>query len=289
MENVIPDAFLFRRAFRRENRRRIWDAVIQLFVRLHDRGVYWGDASLSNMLIHFATNTVPELGFRTALQAILADAETVELHPSLSITRRMADVDFFLESMAWMEADLTASGIVREPVLTPEDEAYFKERYLTRFDLEQEKRAFGRLTRIDVESLLGDFDFKGQGEILLNHIQEHRWYLGERAGAEVPLEEAAEDWYRTVFKPVCRVFAEQGLVEVFPESTASALYLRVMEHKYYMSQRLGKDVGLLAALQDSMQGLAPESREERRLGAIMQHLLEMFRGERTETRHPFLR
>jgi len=289
MENVIPDAFLFRRAFRRENRQRIWDAVIQLFVRLHARGVYWGDASLANMLIHFATNTIPELGFRTTLQAILADAETVELHPSLSPTRRMADVEFFLESMAWTEADLTASGIVREPVLTVDDERYFKERYQARFDLEQEKRAFRLLTRIDVESLLGDFDLKGQGDILLNHIQEHRWYLGERTGGEVSLERAAEDWYRTIFRPVCRVFSEEGLTELFPESTASALYLRIMEHKYYMSQRLGRDVGLLAALQDYMHTVAPEAKGERTLGAILQSVLEMFRGGPGDARHPLLR
>jgi hypothetical protein len=289
MDNVIPDAFLFRRAFRRENRRRIWDAVIHLFVRLHARGVYWGDASLANMLIHFATNSVPELGFRTTLRAILADAETVELHPSLSATRRMADLEFFLESMAWTEADLKASGIVREPVLTAEDEGYFAERYRMRFDLEQEKQTFGLVTRIDVDSLLGDFDLKGQGDILLNHIQEHRWYLGERTGGEVSLERAAEDWYRTIFKPVCKVFSEKGLTELFPESTASALYLRIMEHKYYMSQRLGTDVGLLAALQDYMHNFAPQPPGERTLGAVIQSVLEMFRGGPADARHPQLR
>jgi len=289
MENVIPDAFLFRRAFRRENRRRIWDAVIQLFVRLHGRGVYWGDASLANMLIHFATNTVPELGFRTTLQAILADAETVELHASLSGTRRMADIAVFLESMAWTEADLRASGIVREPVLTPEDERYFVDRYQMRFDLEQEKRTFAVLTRIDVDSLLGDFDLRGQGDILLKHIQEHRWYLGERAGSPVSLEHAAEDWYQTIFKPVCRVFSEQGLTELFPESTASGLYLRIMEHKYFMSQRRGTDVGLLPALQDYMQTFAPKGRGERTLSAIVQGVLTALRGGTTGARHPLLR
>jgi hypothetical protein len=219
------------------------------------------------------------------LQAILADAETVELHPSLSATRRMADVEFFLESMSWTEADLTASGIVREPVLTSEDARYFTERYRDRFALELEKQAFAVVTHIDVDRLLGDLDFTGQGAMLLNHIQEHRWYLGERAGREVSLEEAAEDWYRTVFQPVCRVFTEQGLTELLPESTASALYLRIMEHKYYMSQRLGRDAGLVAALQDYMRTVAPTAKEEGTIGAILQSVLERLRGGPADIRH----
>ena len=65
MEKVIPDSHLFRRTFTRENRHRIWDAVIRLFVLLHANGVYWGDASLANMLVNFSTTVVPEMGRRT--------------------------------------------------------------------------------------------------------------------------------------------------------------------------------------------------------------------------------
>lgn len=41
MENVLPDSYLFRRAFSQDNRVMIWDAVIHLFVRLHAEGIYW--------------------------------------------------------------------------------------------------------------------------------------------------------------------------------------------------------------------------------------------------------
>jgi hypothetical protein len=104
MEKVVPDSFLFKRGFSRKNRNLIWDAVIRLFIRIHSAGVYWGDASLANMLIRFSSETVPELGRRTLLTAVLADAETVEIHPSISDSLRSADIEFFLESMLWTEA-----------------------------------------------------------------------------------------------------------------------------------------------------------------------------------------
>ena len=188
MEKVIPDSYLFRRGFSKENRDRIWDVVIELFVQLHGNGVYWGDASLANMLIHFSTEIVPELGRRTRLQAVLADAETVEVRPSLSDSLRRADVDFFLESMLWTEADLQASGVTRDPVITREDQQYITTRYAERYAVAQEIRSFELVTHIDVDRLLGNFDAKGYGKLLLQHINEHKWYLSERHGKEVPLQ-----------------------------------------------------------------------------------------------------
>jgi hypothetical protein len=258
MDKVIPDSFLFRRALSTGNRQRIWDAVLHLFVQLHINGVYWGDASLANMLIHFSTEVVPELGRRTRLRAVLADAETVETRSSVSHSMRRADLDFFLESMLWTEADLKASGIVRDPLITLEDQRYLVEKYQERYAVEQEMRSFELVTHIDVDRLLGNFDAKGHGGLLLQHINEHKWYVSERLGRDVGLVEAAEDWYRSVFKPVCAIFNEYGILEFFPDKTAASLYVEIMEHKYFMSQREARDVGLVAALEDYMSRFAPE-------------------------------
>jgi hypothetical protein len=250
MDKVVPDSFLYRRGFSKENRNRIWDAVIDLFVQLHSSGVYWGDASLANMLIHFSNEAVPQIGRKTRLRAVLADAETVEVHGGISDSLRMNDVEFFLESMLWTEADLKASGIVRDPLVTKEDQLYLVNTYRERFAVQQEMRYFGLVTHIDVDRLLGNFELKGYGRLLLQHINEHKWYLSERKRAEVPLTDAAEDWYRTIFKPFCRAFTDHGLAEHFPEKTAASLYVEIMEHKYYMSQRERRDVGIVAALED---------------------------------------
>ena len=278
MDKVIPDSILFRRAFSRENRNRIWDAVVRLFVRLHSNGVYWGDASLANMLIHFSTVTVPELGRRTSLSAVLADAETVEIHRTISDQLRQADLEFFLESMQWTEADLIASGVVRDTLMTQGDMEYLRRLYEELFAIELEMRSFELITQIDADRMLGNFDVKGYGKLLLQHINEHKWYMSERRGGEVTVVEGAEDWYREVFKPVCRIFQEYGLVEYFPDMTASSLYVEIMEHKYFMSQREKRDVGLVAAVEDYCKRFARAEPFRLTLDSIIQALRSLFTG-----------
>lgn len=283
MEKVIPDSFLFKRGFTRENRNKIWDAVIRLFIRMHSGGVYWGDASLANMLIRFETQSVPELGKRTVLTAVLADAETVEIHPAISDSLRLADVEFFLESMLWTEADLKASGIVRDPLITEGDQAYIMASYKGLYAVEQEIASFELVTHIDVDKLLGTFDVKGYGKLLLQHIQEHKWYVSERRGSEVPVIEAAEDWYRTIFKPVCKIFHDYGLLQFFPDKTASSLYVEIMEHKYFMSEQEKKDVGLVAALEDYARRYAQHEPVRLTIKSIINALTSLFGG--SDPRH----
>lgn len=272
MEKVVPDSFLFRRGFSRENRRRIWDAVIRLFVEMHSHSVYWGDASLANMLINFMNEVEPELGYRTRLRAVLADAETVEIHRSITDSLRLADVEFFLESMQWTEADLRASGVVREAVMTEEDQRFILETYKDRFAIELEKRSFELMTQIDVDKLLGDFDVRGYSKLLLKHINEHKWYLSERRGREVPLVDAAHDWYKEIFQPVVGVFLQYNVAEFFPEKTAASLYVEIMEHKYLLSERAGKDVGLVVAAQDFVENRAARKLPQPTIRSIIREL-----------------
>ncbi|HEV8538258.1 MAG TPA: hypothetical protein VGR15_04960, partial [Bacteroidota bacterium] len=239
LEYSIPHYYLFRRAFRKTNRLRMWDTIVRLFVQLHCKGVYWGDASLSNMMMVFAKEHLPEVGIRTVLQAVLADAETVEFQPQLSTPMRLADVENFLESMAWTEADLKASGTLRDPLMTEEDKLYILARYRDLFEIEREEQTFGVITSIDVDKLLGPFQARGQSKALLQHIYEHKWYLSERDGKEITIEEAARDWYLDVFKPVLMLFGEFSILDDFPERTAASLYLDIMLHKYYLSEKVG--------------------------------------------------
>ncbi len=276
MDKVLPDSYLFRRSFTRKNRNRIWDAVIHLFINLHSAGVYWGDASLANMLIRFTTETIPEMGFRTRLEAILADAETVEIHPSISDSLRLSEIDFFLEAMLWTEADLKASGIVRDPMMTQEDREYILAHYTERFALVQEMRSFELVTQIDVDKMLGMVDVRGYGTLLLKHINEHKWYLSEKGGTEVPLVESARDWYNEVFKPVCRIFTTHGLGTLFPDKTASTLYVEIMEHKYLMSEQRKSDVGLVAALEDYLGKFGKQDLEGLSIPSLVRALTSFF-------------
>lgn len=92
------------------------DALALLIVQLHLSGFYWGDVSLSNTLFrrdagHFA--------------AYLVDAETGEIHPSLSRGQREYDMDLARTNVCGEVMDLLAGEDMQlklaEIGLSPED------------------------------------------------------------------------------------------------------------------------------------------------------------------------
>ena len=86
---------------------RLLDTLVELLVRLHLAGVFWGDCSLSNTLFR------PDAG---ALTAYLVDAETVERHPTLSPGQRAYDVDLARERVGAELLDLQFGGLLPEDI-----------------------------------------------------------------------------------------------------------------------------------------------------------------------------
>lgn len=80
-------------------RERLLDAMAWLLVDLHRSGVYWGDCSLANTLFRRDGDRI---------QAFLVDAETSEIHPSLSDGQRGYDLEILVENVAFGLADLGA-------------------------------------------------------------------------------------------------------------------------------------------------------------------------------------
>jgi hypothetical protein len=70
-----------------------------LLVDLHRAGVFWGDCSLANTLFRRDGDKI---------QAFLVDAETSEIHPSLSDGQREYDLEILVENVAFGLADLGA-------------------------------------------------------------------------------------------------------------------------------------------------------------------------------------
>ena len=83
------------------------DALAQLFVRLHLAGFYWGDCSLSNTLFRRDAGE---------LAAYLVDAETGELHPTLTNGQRNYDLTIATENIAGELFDLQAAGWLAEEI-----------------------------------------------------------------------------------------------------------------------------------------------------------------------------
>jgi tRNA A-37 threonylcarbamoyl transferase component Bud32 len=101
----LPSSLQYRRLLARVPpgpgylRDQLLDAMAGLLVELHRGGVYWGDCSLTNTLFRRDGNKV---------QAYLVDAETGELHPSLSDGQRAYDLEVLVENVAFGFADLAA-------------------------------------------------------------------------------------------------------------------------------------------------------------------------------------
>jgi hypothetical protein len=115
--DYLVGSFQFRRLFQRlpassrKHRDRLLDAMAWLMVDLHRNGAYWGDCSLSNTLFRRDGQ---------ALQAFLVDAETSEIHPSLSDGQRVLDLEILVENVAGDLADIGAQ-IGRPSELIDED------------------------------------------------------------------------------------------------------------------------------------------------------------------------
>jgi len=85
---------------------------------------------------------------------------------------------------------------------------------------------------------------------LLNQIEEHRWALSQQRCAALDLRDAAADWCVTVFEPVLDLVHRSRLPEGLPDRTPADLYAYVSDHKWYESQRQGRDVGFAWAVTD---------------------------------------
>ncbi len=86
---------------------RLLDALVELLVRLHLAGFMWGDCSLSNALFRMDAG---------AFAAYLVDAETSEMHPSLTDGQRTYDLAVAHERVAGDLLDLQAGDLLPDRI-----------------------------------------------------------------------------------------------------------------------------------------------------------------------------
>jgi len=72
----------------------------------------------------------------------------------------------------------------------------------------------------------------GQYRNLLRQITQHRKFLSDQAESDLPLKEAAEDWYKTIYRPLTAIVEKAGLLDSFPGRTASDLYAYISVHQW---------------------------------------------------------
>lgn len=95
-----------------------------------------------------------------------------------------------------------------------------------------------------------EFSMLGRYKYLEDHIAVHRYFLGLERDAEVSWEEAVASWYDTVYMPVVSIIRQRRVLHRFHGLSEADLYLWIMDHRYYLSQAYGSDVGAEAATRD---------------------------------------
>src|SRR3954468_1002697 len=110
LEYSLPSRALFSGPANPDLRTHLLNSLAELLTRLHLRGFFWGDCSLSNALFRRDAG---------ALSAYLVDAETGELQPKLTDGQRNYDIEIARTNIIGELLDIDAE-IGHPPDLDPD-------------------------------------------------------------------------------------------------------------------------------------------------------------------------
>ena len=98
----------------------------------------------------------------------------------------------------------------------------------------REKAEFDDLTQLPAEIELTEL---GQYQHLLRQIEDHQKFLQTQTGHQMPLEEAALDWYRTIYTPLIEIIKNGNLITHFPERSLGDLFVYISVYQWEKSDR----------------------------------------------------
>lgn len=87
------------------------------------------------------------------------------------------------------------------------------------------------------------FTRPGRYDVLIEHIHTHQYFMGLNQKRHIAWEEAVRDWYENLYAPTVAEIRENGIMNDFPGRTEADLYLWISDHRYFISQAIGHDVG----------------------------------------------
>ena len=255
------------------------DALASLLVQLHIGGVFWGDCSLFNTLFLRDAGT---------LQAVLVDAETSEIHATLSDALRGADIDLMEENVAGGLLDLVALGLLDAGYPALDTAAEVRRRYRAlwsevrrvetidareRWRIGERVRALNALGFSVGEVVLARDESDREHftvRVAVTDRSHHRRLLHALTGLETQEHQA-----RTIINEINELRATMSqernrsaslgaaafrwleeryrpltheLGKVDPHTSPAELYCDLLEHKWLVSEREQRDVGHEAAL-----------------------------------------
>lgn len=268
----IPHSILFKWDFSDTSRKSIYKAAAELLADLHFNNIFWGDASLSNVLIKFLKTKDDQGKSRTELKAFLSDSETIQILKEISHENIKKDVKRFYDSMTEISKEFPKDEKGKSEVDLSEDKKYFKQEYKTHFDLLNKIAEFEKITGLDVQKHFFKITDQYSIESILKQIEEHKWYLSEIGGSEIEMSFAANDWIEKIYKPIIEEFNKLKIFDYFPNTNSVKLYTDIMAHKYYLSIEKGEDIGIYAAIRSYSE--KHSDKEESLLSKLIDKLLK---------------
>jgi hypothetical protein len=261
------------------------NALAYLLVRLHLLGFWWGDCSLSNTLFRRDAD---------AFAAYLVDAETGEFQKTLSAGQREHDLDLARFNVAAELEDLKLAGVLfpaMDPIRASESvitryrkiwKALSEPQILPANDRHAVERAMRSLQDIGFAVEEVDLQLAGDQSTLTftpklvapnYHSQRLRDLMGleteefqakrilasfdrfrSREIVKTPnLTEAAKRWLDEVFYKVVNSVPKEleGRVE------DAQIFHEVLEHRWYLGEKAGRDCGLEYATNDYISSVLP--------------------------------
>jgi len=268
----LPYRSLFSHGLPSENLPSLVDALVVLLVRLHLAGFFWGDVSLSNVLFRRSAGE---------FTAYLVDAETGELHETLSDGQRTNDIEVASTNIFGELLDLQAGELLGEDVDAFAIVELMQERYdalwteLTsteEFTTNEMWRIEQRIERLnelgfDVDEIDIVTDWDGstvrmqpkvveaghhrrelQGLTGLN-VEENqaRRLLNDLAAFTAHLELGGEDRAVVAHRWLTQIY--EPVVAMIPEELRGRLepaevYHEILEHRWYLSEQAGREVDI---------------------------------------------
>ncbi len=265
------------------------NALALLLVRLHLLGFWWGDCSLSNTLFRRDAE-----GFA----AYLVDAETGEFQKTLSDGQREHDLEIAHFNVAAELEDLALSGVLypgmdpvrasdavmkryrrlwaalRDPQsLDPTDrravERAMRQLHDLGFAVEEVSIAIdgdNKVLKFQPKLVAAGYHTNRLRELMgleTEELQAKRIlasfdrYRAREASAATTVNETAFKWLTEVFNPIVNSVPPEHLGRVEP----AQLFHEVLEHRWYLSEAAGHDVGLDFASESYVSSVLPYRRD----------------------------
>lgn len=294
LEYSLPYRALFSGQAIPDLRTHLLNALAELLTRLHVQGFFWGDCSLSNALFRRDAG---------ALTAYLVDAETGELHGTLSDGQRAYDLEIAQTNVFGELLDVKAEVGLPDDLDPEETAAEVVRRYealwseLTRdevFGADERFKVDERLHRLnelgfDIEEIQVEAVEGGYRLRLDPHVVEpghHRHRMLRLTGLDAQERQAQrmlndiarfrEALEREQGRPLSEsVVASRWREEVFEPTVAAVpetlqdrlppaeIFHQVLEHRWFLSEQAAKDVGIDEAVASYVRSELPTRAEER--------------------------